>query len=376
LALGLNQLFGTEARIRDGFLVLYPIEAEADVDSRRAQYNLAPLRDYLSFLEKLYQMPVVKSVGRPMLKDTSRRSRDSAEPGLLKPVLNENDEVVRVETNLVNASVSVYSERLRTHIDNLEQKDFKLFEDDQEQPITFFAAAEMPFDLVLLIDLSGSTNSKRDLIRNSTRHFIEAARPADRVAIATFSDTVNVLAPLTEDRKNLMESVRRIEGTGNTKAWDALKFTLDHVIGSKPNGRRRAVVFMTDGADNHLLSFGEQGSTASFAELLETVRRTDALIIPIYLDTEKRDSPHNVYQYSRKTLSMIAEESGGLFYKARSIEDLNGVYEQVIDDLGRIYSLGYRPTNANRDGSWRRIKIQINGRPDLITRARPGYYAN
>src|SRR4029077_9006141 len=112
-----------------------------------------------------------------------------------------------------------------------------------------------------------------------------------------------------------LESVKKIDGTGGTKAWDALNFTLDKVIGPRTLTRRRAVVFMTDGADNYLSGFGERGSKISFADLLEAVRRDNTLVIPIYLDTEGHDPiSHTVYDYARKTLAMLAEESGGLYY--------------------------------------------------------------
>jgi Ca-activated chloride channel homolog len=378
LSIGLNQLFGTEATIRDDFLLLYPIEDEAHVDERRREYNLQPLNEYLRVLEGTYQMPLVKSPARPTLKSVSKSPRTKSEnPDLLAPEVEEDDGVVRVETNLVSLDLSVYSEKLRTQVSSLEQNDFKVFEDGHDETITFFAATRVPFDLVLLIDLSGSTSSERDLIRKTTRRFIEAARPLDRVAIVTFSDSTNIIAPLTEDRTKLLESVKNIEGTGGTKAWDALKFTLDQVVGPRTLTRRRAVVFMTDGADNTLLGFGERGSKISFADLLESVRRDNTLIIPIYLDTEGHDPvSHAVYDYARRTLSLLAEESGGLYYKARKIEDLDSVYQQVIEDLGKIYSLGYRPTNAKRDGSWRTIKIQIQNRPELAPRVRRGYYAD
>ena len=82
-----------------------------------------------------------------------------------------------------------------------------------------------------------------------------------------------------------------------------------------------------------------------------------------------------MYENARRTLSQLAEESGGLYYKARKIEDLTGVYEQVLNDLGKVYSLGYQPTNGKRDGSWRTLKMSIGDHPELVTRAKPGYYA-
>lgn len=137
-----------------------------------------------------------------------------------------------------------------------------------------------------------------------------------------------------------------------------------------------AVVFMTDGADNTLFGFGGRGSRVSFADLLETVRRDDTLVVPVYLDTEGRDPvSHAVYDYARKTLAMLAEESGGLYYKTRKLEEPEAVYRQVVEDLGKVYSLGYRPTNAKRNGSWRTVKIEIPNRAGLVPRVRRGYYA-
>jgi VWFA-related protein len=72
----------------------------------------------------------------------------------------------------------------------------------------------------------------------------------------------------------------------------------------------------------------------------------------------------------------LAEESGGFYYRAKKLEDLNGVYEKVLSDLGKVYSLGYAPSNEKRDGKWRAVKVQIPARPDLSIRAKPGYYAN
>jgi len=387
LEAGLKQLFGTQATIRDGLLVLFPIEAERDVDARRKQYELPALADYFQFLEAKYRLPLIRSTGALTNQFSDQQKTSIAattSAGLLEGETVEEDEVVRVDTNLVSLNVSVYSKTLRTHIGTLGQKDFSVSEDGQEQAITYFATTDVPFDLVLLIDLSGSTARKRKLIRESTQRFIQATRPSDRVAIVTFSTTTNVVSPLTGDRAALVASSNLIgEEVGWSHVWDALKFTLENVIGPKTLERRRAVVFMTDGVDNALPGgpgVGTRGSTISFSDLLEVVRRNDTLIIPIYLDTEKDEYSNSFterkYENARKTLALLADESGGLYYKARKIEDLEGVYGQVIEDLGKVYSLGYKPINDKRDGKWRTVKIQLPNLPDLSARTRPGYYAN
>jgi VWFA-related protein len=378
---GLKQLFGTQATPLDGFLVLFPIEAEAQVDARRKQFELPPLADYLRLLQDKYRLPLVKSTGTLTNRFSDRVKSSIAaatSTGLFEGQTVEENEVLRVDANLVSVNVSVYSKKLRSHVSTLVQKDFTISEDNHDEAITFFAATDVPFDLVLLIDLSGSTVDKRKLILKSTQRFIHAARPSDRLAIVTFSDTAKVASPLTGDRTKLLESLSGIEaGKGASHVWDALKFSLDQVVGRKTFDRRRAVVFMTDGVDNALAG-PSGGSTISFADLLEAVRHNDALIIPIYLDTEivyGGGEIGRIYENARKTLMLLAEESGGLYYKARKIEDLDGVYTQVLEDLGKVYSLGYRPTNDKRDGTWRAVKIQLPGQPNLTPRARPGYYA-
>src|SRR6266481_4394374 len=377
---GRKQLFGTQVKIVNGFLVLVPIEGEAQVDARRKQFGLAPLADHLRELQREYQTPLIRAVApsKPVVTlEKSSVDRTIARE-LDGTVVDEND-IIRVDTSLVSLNVSVFNKKLNSFVGMLAKDDFKVFENGHEESIAYFATTDVPFDLVLLIDLSGSTADKRDLIRNSTQRFIEAARPADRLAIVTFADTTDLVCPLTADRARLIESVNRIEGTGGTHLWDALKFSLDSVAGPKTLGRRRAIVLMTDGVDNALGGGGE-GSEISFADLLEAVRNSDELIIPIYLDTE-RDRAFNsfgkrIYENARKTLALLAQESGGPYYAARKIGDLNGVYDQLINDLGKVYSLGYKPTNKARDGSWRSVQVQIPDHSDFSPRFRPGYYAN
>jgi VWFA-related protein len=121
-----------------------------------------------------------------------------------------------------------------------------------------------------------------------------------------------------------------------------------------------------------------RGSKTTFADLLEHVRQNDTLIVPIYLDTEETygsKSQAEEYENARRALHLLADESGGSYYHARKISDLNGVYEQVINDLGKVYSLGYKPTNTTRDGGWRWVQVSIVNRADLVARTRPGYYA-
>ena len=380
---GMKQLFGTQAVSVGGFLVLYPIEDQQKVDARRAEFGLPKLDVYIRALEQNYRKPLIKA-RQPPSSQLSKQLTESLTETINATQLDspeiDPDDVIKVDTNLVSLNVSVFNNKQKMFVGSLAKEDFRVLEDDQEQTITYFASTDVPFDLVLLVDLSGSTKDKRDLIKKSTLQFIEAARPTDRLAIVTFSDKPNVISPLTLDRAQLAASVNNMEGAGGSRVWDAVKFALDDVIGPKSLERRRAVVLMSDGVDGALMRFAGpmNGSKTSFADLLEQVRQTDTLIVPIYLDTEENYGNRYMkeeYENARRTLNLLAQESGGSYYHARKISDLNGVYEQVINDLGKVYSLGYKPTNATRDSSWRWVQVSVVNRPELVARSRPGYYA-
>jgi VWFA-related protein len=263
----------------------------------------------------------------------------------------------------------------------LQQKDFAVFENGMPEEISYFASAATPFDLVLLIDLSGSTADKLDLIRKSAIRFVEAARPTDRIGIVTFTAQPFVVSPLMTDRKYLIERIKKIEKpSGGTNFWDSLRFVLKNIFGTKDVSRRQAVIVMSDGVDNALPDVPGPGSDISYEQLLEIVKTSDAIVIPIYLDTERemikqKRATENSYTLARQQLTELAGESGSLLYHARKVEDLHGVYEQVIRDLGMVYSLGYQPKNKPRDGSWRSVSVRLVNRPELSARSKRGYYA-
>lgn len=294
----------------------------------------------------------------------------------------DTNETVRIETDLVDLNVTVFSHDPQRVVGQLEQKDFSVVEDGVEQEISLFASAEAPFDLVLLIDLSASTKDKLKLIRKSAMSFVEAARPTDRIAILTFTDTLAIVSPLTFERDDLKTRIKNMQKPfGGTNFWDALRYVVETMLNPARTVRRSAVVMMTDGVDNALPDVPGEGSRTGFEELLQLVGRSDSILIPIYLDTERemikerRIYSSHAYQIARYQLDLLASESGSKVYYARKVEDLKDSYQQVIRDLSTVYSIGYRPSNKTRDGSWRSVKVQLSSRPDLAARARRGYFA-
>jgi Ca-activated chloride channel family protein len=371
LSAGAAQTFGTQATEQNGFIVLYPLQSEDKVDAFRADYHLPPLRDDLRTLELNYRMPVIRSTAR-VARVAVERSETPLAGGSGTTSDSDEKEVTKIDTSLVTIDAVVRGPSTV----KLEKGDFKIFEDGQEQEIDVFGAADSPSDIVLLLDLSGSTADKVGLIKKTTRQFVEMKRDVDRVSIVTFAGGQNIVSPLESEKVKLLDRVGKLKDSGESKVWDSIKYALDLLNRESSKDRRKAVVVMTDGVDNALAYEPGFGSSMLYSELLETVRNGSIAVFPIYLDTEGRDQVSaRMYGDARKTLQLLGDDSGGVYYAAKDIENLNEVYEKVLTDLGRVYSLGYEPKNSTRDGSWRKIRVEVPSHPEIKIRARSGYYA-
>jgi len=284
---------------------------------------------------------------------------------------NENT-AVKIDTKVVNLNVRVLSRDPKVQAgSNLSKGDFQVLEDGTEQDITFFTTNEEPFDLVLVLDFSGSTASKRDLIKKAAQRFVEYSRARDRIAVVAFAAKIEMVSALTTDKTALADSIRKINIEGGSPVWDSVKFTYDNIIKKESVGRRSAIVLMSDGIDD--------SRNITFADLMEIVRGGDTTIFAVHLNTGFGSSDgfmDKLAQRGELSMAMLAEESGGDIYKAKGINDLNGIYEQVVNDLGKVFTIGYEPKNDQRDGSWRDISVKIKARLELTPKTRRGYYAN
>jgi VWFA-related protein len=291
-------------------------------------------------------------------------------------------ETIRIDSDLVDLKVSVLGATPSSLAPILEQKDFVVYEDGMPQEISFFAAADAPFDLVLLLDLSGSNSKNLKMIRSSAKRFIDAARDVDRIALVTFTDQPALYSTFTLDRRKLKKSIDHMdEAIGGTNFWDSLDWVLRDLIAHGSNGSRRsAVVVMTDGIDNALPDVPGPGSQLPFEKLIDEIRNSETIIFPIYLDTEEENVkryhvPRAAYAQAREELGQIAQTCGTTLYHAAKLKDLDTVYPQVVRDLSTVYSIGYRPTNKTLDGKWRSVEVQLVNRPDLFARTKRGYHA-
>ncbi|HSS20131.1 MAG TPA: VWA domain-containing protein [Pyrinomonadaceae bacterium] len=295
--------------------------------------------------------------------------------------VSEGD-VIRVDSQLVALNVSVVDRNTKRGMVGLQKSDFKLFENGAEQEILQFESSSAPFDLILLIDLSGSTRDVVNIIRAAALRFVDAARPSDRIGVITFAGSPLVVSPPTSDRQLLHQRLNAMDtAAGDTKLYDSLDFTLSQSLKDTRNARRTAIILMSDGLDNNIPGVQGDGSKLQYKDVLNRIGEFDGVLYTLWLNTvyeslSPLDTQPEAFDAGFDRMKEMADVGGGAFYPVEGLEDLAGAYDRVVADLGTVYSLAYRPSDKTRDGKWRAIKLNVVTHPAAIARGKRGYYAN
>jgi VWFA-related protein len=305
---------------------------------------------------------------------------DEAEPAGARPEpsgVSEPD-AVKLEARLIHLNVKAASSSGKV-ITDLKREDLTILEDGVKQEVAYFQPLTAPVNLVLLLDLSGSTKDKVEAMKKAARKFVASLQPDDRVAVATFISKFYLVSNFTTDRKLLKDRIDDIKKTSSgTNYYDAMWATLN-LLGEIKEARK-AIVVLTDGVDNSILRPERFPDRHSFDQLMARISEEEATVYPIYFDTEyevvikRGDGSHEEYAAARKQLQEVADQTGGMLFKALRAEDLEGVYERVASELRTFYSVAYAPANTSRDGRWRKITVRVN-RAEALARTKRGYFA-
>jgi VWFA-related protein len=273
---------------------------------------------------------------------------------------------------MVNLTVVVFDEEGHP-VTDLKGDDFTVIEDGAPQNVSFAGSEEVPFNLVLLLDLSGSTRDDREAMREAARHFVEIARPIDRVAIyALASDVLRVASPLTLDHDRIDQVIDNIpEVSGGTPLYDIIVLAYAQELRDRPT-ERNAIIVISDGVDNRVHGIGTASDT-SIDELLRAAEGMNTLIYPVFLDPFTVTPPPGWAKKARRNLEELAAATGGRLFTAQSIRDLDPVYPLVADELRGLYTVNYYPSNQHFDGEWRNVQVRV-GRSGTQVRTRDGYF--
>lgn len=332
---------------------------------------------------KKEELPQSEAPLAPILKNETfsapRSSQSARQPSADAPLEVDEDDVIKVETDLVTLNASVVERSTGRVIRGLSKEDFKLEEDGVEQKIEHFETTNAPFDMLLLIDLSGSTARVADIIRAATARFVSATRPQDRIAIVAFSGTTTLVSPFTSNKSALTTAINSMQSPkGDTKLYDAINYALDYIDKESVSTRRKAIIVMSDGLDSNLPNVTGSGSILSYKTIYTRAQEFDGMIYSIWTNTEYEalsplDIQPETFDLAYDQLYDLSEAGSGLFYEVEKLEDLAGIYEKVIGDLGTVYSLSFNPTNKGRDGRLRQVRLHLPNKPAAIARTKKSY---
>ena len=325
-------------------------------------------------------------------------------------VMGDSDEEIKVETNLVTMPVSVL-DRDGRFVSGLSQRDFEIYENGAKQKIEYFQSVEQPFTVILMIDVSPSTQFRIDEIHNAAISFVNQLRPNDKVMVMSFDERVRVLTEPTNDRTRLRWAILGTDFGDGTSLYEAVDDAINRQL-ARIQGRK-AVVLFTDGVDT-------TSRRANMQSNLADVEETEALFYPIRFNTQRNtyagggvgypsgrrnrrmgggwgsiiggiilggQLPPPVYgggmggpiggsreEYERgdQYLTELAARSGGRKFDADTTTDLDTAFGGIAEELRRQYSVGYYPENVGTKGERRQIKMRVM-RPGLVVRAKTSY---
>ncbi len=309
-----------------------------------------------------------------------------------RPVTSADDaEVVRVPTDLITIPVRIAA-RDGKPVSNVLRNEFKIFENGVEQEIAYFSDEEQPFTVVLILDMSYSSAFKLEDIQLAARIFVSKLREHDRVMVVGFDEKPHVLCQPTSDRRILGLAIEGARIGSGTALYDTLETMLRDKL-SNISGRR-SIILLSDGVDT-------SSESSSAGSLEKRLAGEDVIVYPIQYDTfddvqksrkkdaeirfDENDRPYAVvapakkgereedYETARTFFRNISDSTGGRVYRVSSTTNLNDAFSNIANELRRIYSIGYYPSEDRKSGATYDIKVRVY-RPDLKITARNQYH--
>jgi Ca-activated chloride channel family protein len=334
----------------------------------------------------------VQDKSRARRTGDTQKAEPSPSPRHKDELPEDSDEVVRVETNLTTIFFTA-ADKNKRFISTLKKEDLRVLEDGQVQDLfTFQQNTDLPLSAAILIDCSASEERTLPDEKAAARSFLEAVMRAgkDEAAIVSFTGEVTLEQGFTGSLDRLRRAIDRVDfvppagyigggivvggtppisGTnqalaGSTAIWDAVWATSNELLQDSADNARRAIILLTDGEDTI--------SQVKMHEAIERAQKADAFVYTIGIG----DSYN--FGVNEGALRKIAEQTGGRAYFPHSERELRDAFAQIQRDLREQYLVAYSPLNKARDGSYRRIQVEINDpelRKQVKLNYRPGYFA-
>jgi Ca-activated chloride channel family protein len=308
------------------------------------------------------------------------------------PEAIDEDEVVKITSSEVLLPVTV-RDSAGCLVSDLKREDFRVYEDGREQPLSELSLRRVPVDVALLVDSSSSVAASFEDFRRAAEEFAARLDAEDRISLIKFDDRIELLLDWTQSRLQLRRALKRLTTGVFTRFNDALLLAAREQF--KQGRRRHALVVLSDGIDSgrgratleaalrtlleaqvavYVISNTEIERARKQSELDNLLAGTDSSVRFNELRIGDLREGVRVLDVSERNLSQLTSATGGRLYKPQSFATLDRVYTEIAEELRSQYALYYTPTDAARDGRFRRVKVEVPGR-DLQVNTRVGYFA-
>lgn len=274
--------------------------------------------------------------------------------------------VLHADVDEVLLDCTVIDSKGRT-VTGLRQKDFKVWEDGVQQTINAFQFQDQPVSMGILVDNSGSMRDKRAAVNAAAFHLLRASNPRDNAFVVNFSDRAYLDQGFTTDLVALNRGLSRFDSHGTTALYDAVAASADE-LAKHATHRKQVLLIITDGADN-----------ASRLDLQQVIRRVQSLGGPVvYSIGLLYDNTKQEANESHQALEMLSQETGGVAYFPRSIDDVDRIAAEVARDIRNQYTIAYHSTKPASLGGYRTVHVEARSPKGerLSVRTRRGYYAS
>jgi Ca-activated chloride channel family protein len=274
----------------------------------------------------------------------------------------DEDEVVRVDSNLVIIPASVVDTRGHA-VSDLKVEDFELRVDGEVKTIGDLSRSETPVHVALLFDNSASLSAAREFEKQAAiRFFRSVVRPIDRAAVYSISTTPTLAQGLTNDVPRLIRTIERFGNPdGATALFDTVAQAAEYM---RPLTGRKVLILVSDGTDTV--------SDTSFDDAVNRALRAECQVYVV--QTRQVEDPNLHDPVSEQRMFKLTEQTGGAVYVPQTVEELDAVFTQISLDLSQQYLLSYYPQEDRKDKYFRFISLRVKSRPALRVRARKGFY--
>ena len=261
----------------------------------------------------------------------------------------------KVNVDVVQVTVTV-SDGHGRFVRNLPRTAFRVLEDGKPQGITHFTSEDVPLEIVVAIDISGSMTPAMPKLKTAVKEFLKDVPNQDLVTLLGFNDSIFTLTRKAGDVAERSRAVDRLAPWGSTALYDVILRGVEML--GRQTGRKALIVF-TDGED--------QGSHATINDVERRLQSSD---VTLYMIGQGRGVTLDTL---KKVMERLSNPTGGRALFTDSIDELHDSFADLLDELSNQYLLGYEPINTKHDDVWRKIKVEVDGHHEV--RARQGYRA-